>query len=74
MKWEIEQVEARSAMRPIGNGNERVGDGNGLYGVERKRSMDKGEEEGTEKEVKVDVPEEPKTAFVRWTRAVGFML
>ncbi|KAK8793188.1 hypothetical protein WA538_004182 [Blastocystis sp. DL] len=31
---------------------------------DRKRSVDKGEEEGTEKEVKVDVPEEPKTAFV----------
>ena len=65
MKWEINLVEARSAMRPVGNGNERVSDGNGLVGVDRKRSVDKGEEEGTEKEVKVDVPEEPKTAFVR---------
>ena len=52
-------------MRPVGNGNERVSDGNGLDGVDRKRSVDKGEEEGTEKEVKVDGPEEPKTAFVR---------
>ena len=52
-------------MRPVGNGNERVSDGNGLDGVDRKRSVDKGEEERTEKEVKVDVPEEPKTAFVR---------
>lgn len=65
MKWEINLVEARSAMRSVGNGNERVSDGNGLDGVDRKRSVDKGEEEGTEKEVKVDVPEEPKTAFVR---------
>ena len=65
MKWEINLVEARSAMRPVGNGNERVSDGNGLDGVDRKRSVDKGEEEGMEKEVKVDVPEEPKTAFVR---------
>lgn len=65
MKWEINLVEARSAMRPVGNGNERVSDGNGFDGVDRKRSVDKGEEEGTEKEVKVDVPEEPKTAFVR---------
>lgn len=65
MKWEINLVEARSAMRPVGNGNERVSDGNGLDGVDRKRSVDKGEEERTEKEVKVDVPEEPKTAFVR---------
>lgn len=65
MKWEINLVEARSAMRPVGNGNERVSNGNGLDGVDRKRSVDKGEEEGTEKEVKVDVPEEPKTAFVR---------
>lgn len=29
--------------------------------------MDEKEDEGTEKEVKVDTPEEPKTAFVRWT-------
>ena len=65
MKWEVNLVEARSAMRPVGNGNERVSDGNGLDGVDRKRSVDKGEAEGTEKEVKVDVPEEPKTAFVR---------
>ena len=65
MKWEVNLVEARSAMRPVGNGNERVSDGNGLDGVDRKRSVDKEEEEGTEKEVKVDVPEEPKTAFVR---------
>ena len=65
MKGEINLVEARSAMRPVGNGNERVSDGNGLDGVDRKRSVDKVEEEGTEKEVKVDVPEEPKTAFVR---------
>ena len=65
MKWEVNLVEARSAMRPVGNGNERVSDGNGLDGVDRKRSVDKGEEEGTETEVKVDVPEEPKTAFVR---------
>lgn len=61
-------------MRPIGNGNEKVGDGNGLDGVDRKRPIDKEEEEGTEKEVKVDAPEEPKTAFVRWTHSVDIML
>ena len=60
MKWEINLVEARSAMRPVGNGNERVSDGNGLDGVDRKRSVDKGEEEGTEKD---DVEELLKKDF-----------
>ena len=73
MEWGIDSVEARSTTRPVGNGNERVGDGNGLDAVDRKRSVDKEEEEGTEKEVKVDAPEEPKTAFVRWARTVDVM-
>ena len=59
-------VGATSATRPIGNGSERVRDGRGVDGIDRKRSVDEEEEEGVEKEVKVDTPEEPKTAFVKW--------
>lgn len=64
-------VAATSEMRPIGNGSERVRDGNGVDGIDRKRSVDEGEEEGTEKEVKVDTPEETKTGFVRWTHLIS---